>query len=100
LRVPARARQDAPVTQDRPVERFLVPHTHWDREWYEPFEGFLERLVEMMDELIDLADREPAFRHFHLDGQSALIDDYLTVRPEREPEIRRLAREGRISVGP
>jgi hypothetical protein len=76
----------------------IVPHTHWDREWYEPFEGFLRRLVEMMDTLIDLLD--DGFPHFHLDGQTALIDDYLAVRPEREADIRRLAAEGRISVGP
>ncbi len=76
----------------------IVPHTHWDREWYEPFEGFLKRLVEMMDTLIALLD--DGFPHFHLDGQTALIDDYLAVRPEREADIRRLAAAGRISVGP
>ena len=32
----------------------LVPHTHWDREWYEPFSVFSERLVQMMDALLDL----------------------------------------------
>src|SRR5438093_948531 len=88
------------AVEDAVVDVLLVPHTHWDREWYEPFEAFRDRLVEMMDLLIDLADREPGFRHFHLDGQTALIDDYLAVRPEREADIRRLAREGRISVGP
>src|SRR5439155_19607222 len=79
---------------------FLVPHTHWDREWYLPFEGFRDKLVEMMDGLIELLDRDPRFAHFHLDGQTAMIDDYLEVRPEREADIRRLARAGRISVGP
>ncbi len=76
----------------------LVPHTHWDREWYEPFDVFLERLVVMMDTLLDLADR--GFPHFHLDGQTAMVDDYLAVRPEREPDIRRLAAEGKLSLGP
>jgi Glycosyl hydrolases family 38 N-terminal domain/Alpha mannosidase middle domain len=76
----------------------LVPHTHWDREWYLPFEGFLERLVPMMDGLLEQLDR--GLPHFHLDGQTALIDDYLAVRPEREPDVRRHARAGRISVGP
>ena len=28
-----------------------------------------------------------------------MIDDYLAVRPEREADIRRLAEEGRLSVG-
>jgi alpha-mannosidase len=79
---------------------FLVPLTHWDREWYEPFEGFLARLIQMMDTLIELADSDPPLAHFHLDGQTAMIDDYLAVRPERRPDVERLAREGRISVGP
>ncbi|HEV8420456.1 MAG TPA: hypothetical protein VGR13_03780, partial [Actinomycetota bacterium] len=83
-----------------PTRVFLVPLTHWDREWYEPFEGFLARLIEMMDHLIELASADPPLAHFHLDGQSAMIDDYLAVRPERSGDVERLAREGRISVGP
>jgi alpha-mannosidase len=79
---------------------FVVPHTHWDREWYQPFEGFLERLVDMMDKLLAILDRDPGFRHFHLDGQSAMIDDYLTVRPERRADVERQVRDGRLSVGP
>ena len=76
----------------------VVPHTHWDREWYQPFDAFRDRLVAMMDTLIDLAD--DGFPHFHLDGQTAMVDDYLAVRPEREGAIRRLAAEGRLSLGP
>jgi alpha-mannosidase len=78
----------------------LVPHTHWDREWYLPFAEFQRRLVDMMDGLIELLDDDPRFTHFHLDGQATVIDDYLAVRPEREGDIRRLASDGRISVGP
>jgi alpha-mannosidase len=77
----------------------LVPHTHWDREWYQPFDQFLQRLVEMMDHLIEVLDGDERF-HFHLDGQAAMIDDYLDVRPEREADIKRLAAAGRLSVGP
>jgi hypothetical protein len=79
---------------------FLVPHTHWDREWYQPFDEFLARLVAMMDGLIELLSNDERFGHFHLDGQTAMIDDYLAVRPERLPDIERLARQGRLSVGP
>src|SRR5438874_10826026 len=81
-----------------PTRVTLVPHTHWDREWYQPFEAFLERLVAMMDGLIDVLDA--GFPHFHLDGQTALIDDYLTERPERAPDVDRLTRAGKISAGP
>jgi alpha-mannosidase len=76
----------------------LVPHTHWDREWYEPFDVFVERLVSMMDTLLDLASA--GFPHFHLDGQTAMIDDYLARRPERSAELARHVREGRLSAGP
>ena len=76
----------------------LVPHTHWDREWYAPFDEFRERLVAMMDTLIELGNA--GFPHFHLDGQTAMIDDYLAVRPERGADIRRLAEDGRLSAGP
>lgn len=76
----------------------LVPHTHWDREWYEPFSVFSQRLLAMMDTLLELADR--GFPHFHLDGQTAMIDDYLAMRPERAADVARLARNGRLSAGP
>jgi alpha-mannosidase len=76
----------------------LVPHTHWDREWYEPFDVFVERLVSMMDTLLDLA--AAGFPHFHLDGQTAMIDDYLARRPERTDELARHVRAGRLSAGP
>jgi alpha-mannosidase len=76
----------------------LVPHTHWDREWYEPFDVFIDRLVPMMDTLLDLA--ADGFPHFHLDGQTAMIDDYLARRPERADELAGHVREGRLSAGP
>ena len=76
----------------------IVPHTHWDREWYEPFSMFSERLVRMMDTLLDVA--AAGFPHFHLDGQTAMIDDYLERRPERAAELEALVRQGRLSAGP
>jgi alpha-mannosidase len=32
----------------------IVPHTHWDREWYEPFQTFRMKLVDALDRLLDL----------------------------------------------
>src|ERR1700684_4645301 len=34
------------------------------------------------------------------EGQMAVVDDYLEVRPEAEPRLRALAAAGRISMGP
>src|SRR4029453_8139610 len=39
-------------------------------------------------------------RHFLLDGQMAVVDDYLEVRPEAEAVLRRLATSGRLAMGP
>jgi mannosylglycerate hydrolase len=81
-------------------EVVVVPHTHWDREWYEPFQTFRLRLVDLLDDLLPRLDADPAYRHFLLDGQMAVVDDYLEVRPEAEPVLRRLAASGRLSMGP
>ncbi|MFN8041369.1 MAG: glycoside hydrolase family 38 C-terminal domain-containing protein [Acidimicrobiales bacterium] len=78
----------------------IVPHTHWDREWYEPFQTFRMRLVELVDDLLPLLDADPGYAHFQLDGQMAVVDDYLAIRPERAGDLRRLAADGRLSMGP
>ncbi len=78
----------------------VVPHTHWDREWYAPFQTFRLRLVDLLDDLLDRLDADPSFRHFLLDGQMAVVDDYLAVRPEAEHRLRRLAGAGRLAMGP
>ena len=77
----------------------LVPHTHWDREWYEPFQVFRMRLVDLIDQLLERMAADPRLR-FTLDGQAATVDDYLEIRPEAEPLIRQLIAEGRLAIGP
>ncbi len=96
------ATTDSPVAGD-PLSGFhftIVPHTHWDREWYQPFEVFRLRLARMLDELIDILDRDPAFRTFVLDGQAVILEDYLDLRPERAGDLRRLLADGRLVTGP
>src|SRR5215211_4726236 len=82
----------------RPVA--VVPHTHWDREWYAPFPTFRQQLVELLDGLLPALESDPPCGHFLLDGQLALVDDYLAVRPEAVEVVRRLNAAGRISLGP
>lgn len=78
----------------------VISHTHWDREWYMPFEKHHVRLVALMDELLDVLERDAEFRSFHLDGQTIILDDYLQVRPDRREELEQRIREGRILIGP
>jgi hypothetical protein len=78
----------------------VVPHTHWDREWYEPFQTFRMKLVSLVDGLLHQLEADSSYRHFLLDGQVAVVDDYLEIRPENEERLRALAAAGRLSVGP
>ncbi|MGN9893459.1 hypothetical protein [Micromonospora sp. L31] len=83
----------------RPTDIIVVPHTHWDREWYEPFQRFRLRLVALLDDVFDRMERDERQR-FTLDGQLAAVDDYLEVRPERRAQVIALVRAGRLAVGP
>ncbi len=78
----------------------IVPHTHWDREWYKPYQEFRLNLVDLFDALLPLLESDCSYLHFMLDGQMAVVDDYLEVRPENEERIRALAAAGRVSMGP
>src|SRR5919106_4273798 len=78
----------------------LIPHTHWDREWYLTRATFLCRLVPALDDLIERLESEPGFRAFVLDGQTVHLEDYLAVRPGMEPRVRALVSAGRLQTGP
>ncbi|MCW3843121.1 hypothetical protein ONA70_23760 [Micromonospora yasonensis] len=81
------------------TEIIVVPHTHWDREWYEPFQRFRLRLVALLDDVFDRMAADERQR-FTLDGQLAAVDDYLEVRPERRAQVEALVRAGRLAIGP
>ncbi len=78
----------------------FISHTHWDREWYMPFEAHRYKLVEFFDKLLHTLDTDPTFKSFHLDGQSIVIEDYLEVRPQMREKIEKYIAEGRIVAGP
>jgi mannosylglycerate hydrolase len=78
---------------------YFVVHTHWDREWYQPFQQMRARLVAMADRMIPLVERG-TIPSFHFDGQTIVLDDYLEMRPQAEPRLRSLIRAGKIQVGP
>ncbi len=78
----------------------LIPHTHWDREWYLPRAAFGARLVGMLDDLLARLDADRGFSSFLLDGQTALVSDYLAARPDRTPRVEQMVRAGRLAVGP
>ena len=79
---------------------YIVSHTHWDREWYRPFQSFRLKLIHLIDNLLILLEEDPSFKFFMLDGQTIVLDDYLAMRPENESVLRKHIQKGRILIGP
>ncbi|MGL4911871.1 MAG: alpha-mannosidase [Romboutsia sp.] len=78
----------------------IISHTHWDREWYLPYETHHMMLIETMDTLLDKFENDPEFKFYHLDGQTVLLEDYLEVRPEKRDLLTKVIQEGKLKIGP
>ena len=33
----------------------IISHSHWDREWYQSFESHRMKLIELVDNILDLS---------------------------------------------
>lgn len=78
----------------------IISHSHWDREWYMPFEKHRLKLVKLVDECIELFDKKEDFKSFHLDGQTIAIDDYLEIKPENFELLKQKVIQDRFLIGP
>ena len=89
----------SPRTKDK-RQLMVISHTHWDREWYLPYQSFRVRLVGLFDMLLDIFDSDPGYKHFMLDGHTIPLEDYLEVRPDRFEDIERVVQQGKLLIGP
>ncbi len=87
-----------PLNMKKKIYLFFT--THWDREWYQPFQEFRFRLVEMVDQLLLLFKESPDLPPFIFDGQYIVLDDYLEIRPHNRDRLLKLIREKKIVLGP
>ncbi|RED58556.1 alpha-mannosidase [Cohnella lupini] len=78
----------------------IISHSHWDREWYLPYEKHHVLLIQLMDTLMDTLEKDTEYRSFYLDGQTIIMEDYLQVRPDQRERLEKWIREGRIHIGP
>lgn len=74
--------------------------THWDREWYIPYQEFRMKLVGALDALVELLEHDPHFGVFHLDGQTVVLEDYREIRPENAARLQKQIAAGRVLIGP
>ena len=79
---------------------YILSHSHWDREWYLPYEQHHMRLIELMDDVLELFETDPEFKSFHLDGQTIILDDYLQVRPGKKELVKKHIQNGKLKIGP
>jgi hypothetical protein len=84
------------------LDVLVVPHTHWDREWYHAAGRFRQRLIALVDELLADAEADAAGEPvpFLLDGQAVVLEDYLALRPERRDALVLALRTRRLEAGP
>jgi hypothetical protein len=88
------------VTLPGDVKAILVCSSHWDREWYWPFQAYREKLVRLLDEVTDRLRTPGDLPFFQMDGQWIPIEDYLEIRPERSELVETLVKDGKLRVGP
>ena len=91
---------DETATDQQSKKLHIICNTHWDRAWVYPFQETRLLLLEFMDDLLDLLERDPEFHSFLMDSQTIAVEDYLDLRPEREEQLKKFVREGRLIVGP
>lgn len=78
----------------------VVPHFHWDREWYFTAEESKILLVNDMEEILTMLEENPDYSYFVMDGQTAIIEDYLSVKPENRERMKKLTEQGKLIIGP
>ncbi len=78
----------------------IVAHTHWDREWYFSIEDSKLFSTFNFDKVISVLEKDKYFTSFHLDGQTSIIEDYLSLKPNKEKQIKKLVENKKFYIGP
>lgn len=78
----------------------VVPHSHWDREWYFTTSRSKIYLMKDFKDVLDTLEKDDKFNYFMIDAQASLIDDYLKWCPQDEDRIRNLVTRGKLIIGP
>ncbi|HFN3714268.1 TPA: mannosylglycerate hydrolase [Enterobacter hormaechei] len=78
----------------------ITPHMHWDREWYFTTEASRILLVNNMEEILTRLEQDTEYKYYVLDGQTAVLEDYFSVKPENRPRVKALVAAGKLIIGP
>ena len=78
----------------------IVPHMHWDREWYFSAEESKLLLLNNMEEILEMLENNEDYPYYVLDGQTAVLEDYLALKPKNLSRIVNLVKKGKLIIGP
>ena len=79
---------------------YYFDSTHWDREWYKPFQYFRGLLLENTERILDTLEHHSEYRRFFFDGQTIVLEDIIEIRPDLKERLTEQIRKGRLKVGP
>ena len=74
--------------------------SHWDREWYRPFQYFRGMLLENAEKILETLENDPEFQQFVFDGQTIVLEDITEIRPDWKDRLKRQILRGSLKVGP
>jgi len=77
----------------------VIPHTHWDFEWYFTHPESSIQLVYHMDDLLQALELGQ-INHYVLDGQLSIIEDYLNLVPENKEKLIQWVKKNKLLIGP
>jgi hypothetical protein len=75
----------------------VIPYTHADIAWVHSRAWHVDRYVRAMDEVLDLLDRDAAFRYY-VDTWVEWMKPYIALRPHNVERLRRHIAAGRLAV--
>lgn len=78
----------------------VIPHSHWDREWYFTTSRSKVYLMKDLGDVLNTLENDPEFKYFMVDAQGSLLDDYIKWRPKDKERISKLVNDGRLVIGP
>ncbi|TVP89697.1 glycoside hydrolase family 38 N-terminal domain-containing protein, partial [Alkalibacterium sp.] len=79
---------------------YIVPHSHWDREWYFTIEDSNLILAENMSHLLNVLKNDESYTGYVFDGQLSVVEEYLKVEPGKKELIKELVTAKRLFIGP
>ena len=78
----------------------VIPHSHWDREWYFTTSRSKVYLMKNLKGVLDTLQTNDDFKYFMVDAQASLLDDYIKWMPQDKKRIEKLVKAKKLIIGP